>query len=124
VILSSYVYENIRLLLLSTASSYPHGLSNNHGQVGKYYRSQTFMTVNGLYPNQRLNGWGGTEAQTVNMDDLYGDNFDHPLTYIPAVASHAYGGAKMGEDPTPSVVNQFSISTKHRTSRSWAGRRS
>jgi gluconate 2-dehydrogenase alpha chain len=29
---------------------------------------------------------------------------------IPPVASHAYGGAKMGEDPSSSVVNQFSIS--------------
>jgi gluconate 2-dehydrogenase alpha chain len=30
--------------------------------------------------------------------------------YIPAVASHAYGGGKMGEDPSSSVVDQFNIS--------------
>jgi gluconate 2-dehydrogenase alpha chain len=227
VILSSYIYENIRLLLLSDSPNYPYGLSNNHGQVGKYYRSQTFMTTYGLYPNEQLNLWGGTESQSVCIDDFYGDNFDHhglgfirgantcvgnenrPISWsanvppdvplwgsaykrwlhdnsgsvgglmiqqdvlpyeanfidldpvkkddlgvpvaritfdiyqnekrmaayiatkltaihkaagatktwggadsilIPPVASHAYGGAKMGEDPSSSVVNQFSIS--------------
>jgi gluconate 2-dehydrogenase alpha chain len=225
VILASYVFENNRLLLLSTSGSYPRGLSNNHGQVGKYYRAMGYLTVSGLYQNQQLNLWGGTVAQTVCIDDLNADNFDHgglgfirggmvfvnnnnmpiaqsvavppdvPLwgsaykrwlhdninsvgtfnvqvevlpyeanfidldpvkkddlgvpvarltfntyqneqrivAYIadkltaihkatgatktwggtmvaPAVGSHAYGGTKMGEDPSSSVVNQFSIS--------------
>jgi gluconate 2-dehydrogenase alpha chain len=77
VILASYLYENVRLLLLSRAKAYPHGLSNNRGQVGKYYRPQAAVTVNGLYPGKPLNLWAGTTAQTVAMDDLNGDNFDH-----------------------------------------------
>jgi gluconate 2-dehydrogenase alpha chain len=79
VILSSFVYENNRLLLLSTSPRYPHGLSNNHGQVGKYYMVQNGVgpAVNGLYPQERLNLWGGTSGQSVAMDDLYGDEFDH-----------------------------------------------
>jgi hypothetical protein len=55
VILSSCIYDTIRLLLVSDPDSYPHGLSNNHGPVGKNYRSQTFMAVYGLYPNRQLN---------------------------------------------------------------------
>jgi gluconate 2-dehydrogenase alpha chain len=77
VILAGYIYENIRLLLLSTSSRFRHGLSNNNGQVGKYYRSMTFMFVYGLLADQQLNLWGGTGSQTVVMDDLNGDNFDH-----------------------------------------------
>jgi gluconate 2-dehydrogenase alpha chain len=79
VILASYLYENNRLLLLSTSPSYPHGLSNNHGQVGKYFMAQNSAgpAINGLYANERLNLWGGTSGQTVIMDDLDADNFDH-----------------------------------------------
>ena len=36
-ILAGYIYENTRLLLLSTSKAYPNGLSNNHGQVGQNY---------------------------------------------------------------------------------------
>src|SRR6476469_3132882 len=37
VLLASYTYENVRLLLLSASKAFPNGLSNNHGQVGKHY---------------------------------------------------------------------------------------
>ena len=37
VMLSTYMYENVRLMLLSKSKAYPNGLSNNHGQVGKHY---------------------------------------------------------------------------------------
>ena len=37
VLLSSYTYENSRLLLLSKSKAFPNGLSNNHGQVGRHY---------------------------------------------------------------------------------------
>ena len=36
VLLSTYTYENSRLLLLSTSKAFPKGLSNNHGQVGRH----------------------------------------------------------------------------------------
>ena len=34
VLLASYTYENVRMLLLSKSKAFPNGLSNNHGQVG------------------------------------------------------------------------------------------
>src|SRR3989475_7897749 len=37
VLLASYTYENVRLLLLSKSKPFPNGLSNNAGQVGKHY---------------------------------------------------------------------------------------
>ena len=39
VLIASYTYENVRLLLLSKSRAYPDGLSNNHGQVGRHYFS-------------------------------------------------------------------------------------
>lgn len=77
VILATYVYENNRLLLLSRSKAYQRGLSNNHGQVGKYYRAQVGVSVNGVFPGKKLNLWSGTAAQATVMDDFNGDNFDH-----------------------------------------------
>jgi gluconate 2-dehydrogenase alpha chain len=77
VILSTYIYENNRQLLLSKSKFYPNGLCNNTGQVGKYYRPQVGVTINGLYPGKLLNLWTGSSGQTVCMDDFNGDNFDH-----------------------------------------------
>jgi gluconate 2-dehydrogenase alpha chain len=77
VILSTYIYENNRQLLLAKSKYYPNGLCNNTGQVGKYYRPQVTVSVNGLYPGKPLNLWTGTSGQTVCFDDLNGDNFDH-----------------------------------------------
>lgn len=77
VILSTYVYENTRMLLLSKSDAYPAGLSNNHGQVGKYYLSHSYVGINGLFPGKALNLFSGTGSQAVAIDDLNGDNFDH-----------------------------------------------
>jgi gluconate 2-dehydrogenase alpha chain len=77
VILSTYLYENTRLLLLSRSKAFPHGLANNSGQVGRNYMSHVYSGVNGLFPGQKLNRWGGPGAQRTTVDDWNADNFDH-----------------------------------------------
>ena len=77
VLLASYTYENVRLLLLSTSAAFPNGLSNNHGQVGRHYFSHNqIATVNALFP-RNLNTWYGLPAQGIAVDDWADDNFDH-----------------------------------------------
>jgi len=77
VLLASYVYENVRLLLLSTSPGFPRGLSNNHGQVGRHYFSHNqISTVNALFPRD-LNAWYGLPAQGVAVDNWADDHFDH-----------------------------------------------
>jgi gluconate 2-dehydrogenase alpha chain len=77
VLLASYVYENVRLLLVSTSSAFPKGLSNNHGQVGRHYFSHNQgAPVTALFPRD-LNTWYGLPAQGVAVDDWADDNFDH-----------------------------------------------
>jgi gluconate 2-dehydrogenase alpha chain len=77
VILSAHVYENVRLLLLSTSSAFPNGLSNNASQVGKHYFSHNSgAPVVALFPHD-INTWYGTPAQANFLDDHADDNFDH-----------------------------------------------
>lgn len=77
VLLSTYTYENARLLLLSTSKAFPKGLANNHGQVGRHYMSHaTGAAVTALFPFN-LNSWYGLPAQGVAVDDWADDNFDH-----------------------------------------------
>jgi gluconate 2-dehydrogenase alpha chain len=77
VLVASYVYENVRLLLLSKSQAFPNGLSNNHGQVGRHYFSHNQIGgVIALFP-KRLNNWYGLPAQGVAVDNWADDNFDH-----------------------------------------------
>lgn len=77
VILSAYIYENIRLLLLSKNEQFPDGLANNEGQVGKHFMTHTYLTAYGAFPGMNFNRFSGTWGQSIAIDDLNGDNFDH-----------------------------------------------
>jgi gluconate 2-dehydrogenase alpha chain len=77
VLLASYTYENVRLLLLSKSKPFPNGLSNNGGQVGRHYMSHyTGSPVTALFPHN-LNNWYGLPAQGIAIDNWADDNFDH-----------------------------------------------
>ena len=77
VLLASYTYENVRLLLLSKSQAYPTGLSNNHAQVGRHYFSHhQGAPVTALFPFD-LKAWYGLPAQGVAVDNWADDNFDH-----------------------------------------------
>ena len=77
VLLASYVYENVRMLLLSKSAAFPDGLSNNRGQVGRHYFTHNHRGwVTALFPFD-LNNWYGAAAQGVAVDDWADDNFDH-----------------------------------------------
>jgi gluconate 2-dehydrogenase alpha chain len=78
VLLASYTYENVRLLLLSKSPAFPNGLSNKGGQVGRHYMShfQFGFGVSALFPHN-LNNWYGLPAQGVAVDNWADDNFDH-----------------------------------------------
>ena len=77
VLLASYTYENVRLLLMSQSRAFPIGLSNNHAQVGRHYLSHhQGAPVTALFPFD-LHAWYGLPAQGVAVDDWADDNFDH-----------------------------------------------
>lgn len=78
VLLASYTYENVRLLLLSKSRAFPNGLANNGGQVGRHYFSHFHVgsPVSALFP-YNLNNWYGLPAQGIAVDNWADDNFDH-----------------------------------------------
>lgn len=77
VLLASYAYENVRLLLLSRSAAFPQGLANNAGQVGRHYMSHhQGSPVTALFPHD-LHNWYGLPAQGVAIDEWADDNFDH-----------------------------------------------
>ena len=75
-LLAGYTYENSRLLLLSKSKSYPKGLSNNHGQVGRHYFGHWNSFVTALFPHD-INTWYGLPAQGTTCDEWADDSFDH-----------------------------------------------
>jgi gluconate 2-dehydrogenase alpha chain len=77
VILSTFIYDNTRLLLLSKTAKSPDGLANSSGQLGKHLithiRSAVFLT----YDDRCTNTYMGPSAQKHTIDDFDADNFDH-----------------------------------------------
>jgi len=77
VLLASYTYENVRMLLLSKSKAFAKGLANNRGQVGRHYFSHHMGAgVSALFP-WNTNAWYGLPAQGVAVDNWADDNFDH-----------------------------------------------
>ena len=111
VLMASYAYENVRLLQLSKSRSFPNGLSNNNGQVGKHYLSHhQGSPVIALFPDN-LHNWYGLPAQGVAVDNWADDNFDHSeLNFI--------GGANLWVHTDRKPISAAKMSTFGRT-RSW-----
>jgi gluconate 2-dehydrogenase alpha chain len=112
VVLASYTYENVRLLLLSKSKAYPAGLSNNHGQVGRHYMSHNQTAgVSALFP-WNTNSWYGLPAQGVAIDDWADDNFDHArLDFI--------GGGNLWVYSDRRPIGAASMSTFGKTMKTW-----
>ena len=77
VLLATFTFENVRLLLLSRSTAYPDGLANNHGQVGRHFIVHVCPFAYGLFGDRRLNLFTGVGSQVTCLDDFNGDNFDH-----------------------------------------------
>jgi gluconate 2-dehydrogenase alpha chain len=67
-VLSSYTFENVRLLLTA-------GLGGPN--VGKWFMTKQYVQVLGLFEGRRLNRWVAPAACATILDDFVGDNFDH-----------------------------------------------
>lgn len=91
VILSSYTFENVRLLLLSGSARHPNGLGNQHGQVGQNFMTKMFAHVDGYFPDLIFNRHTGPAAQGMVVDDFLAEDFD-------SVAHGFIGGATLGAE--------------------------
>lgn len=70
VIVAAHAVETPRLLLLSANSTFPHGLANSSGLVGKNFMAHPTCTVTGLF-HEPLNGFKGPTMGDLLVQDWY-----------------------------------------------------
>jgi gluconate 2-dehydrogenase alpha chain len=76
VVLSAYILENVRLMLLSGIGT-PYDPRTGAGVIGKNYAYQITSSVNVFYDDKLINPFIGAGALGMIVDDFNGDNFDH-----------------------------------------------
>ena len=76
VILTSYVFSNTRLLLLSGIGK-PYDPVTNQGVVGRNYSYATYGKVPVFFDDKVFNRFMGSGGLGTLIDEYNGDNFDH-----------------------------------------------
>ncbi|MEA2990152.1 MAG: gluconate 2-dehydrogenase alpha chain [Alphaproteobacteria bacterium] len=77
VILAPFIYDNVRLLLLSKTEKFPDGLANSSGHVGKHVMAHIGARAFAAFDDRHVNIYMGPSAQKHTIDDFNADNFDH-----------------------------------------------
>jgi gluconate 2-dehydrogenase alpha chain len=77
VVLSTFIYDNTRPLLLSKTDRFPNGLANSSRHLGKHMMSHIMANVFVALDDQHVNIYMGPSAQKHTVDDYNADNFDH-----------------------------------------------
>lgn len=76
IVLSAYILQNVRLLLLSGIGK-PYDPASGNGVIGKNYAYQITSSVDVFYDDKLLNPFIGAGAHGMLIDEFNGDNFDH-----------------------------------------------
>lgn len=77
VILASYVFNNVKLLLLSSLGT-AYNPDTGQGVIGRNYAYQVNGgAAAGFYEDREFNTYAGAGALGIEIDDFNGDNFDH-----------------------------------------------
>ena len=103
VILTSYTFNNVRLLLLSGIGK-PYDPVSNQGVIGRNYSYQTGGRVTLFFEDREFNPFMGGGTLGTAIDDFNGDNFDHAgLGFIGGayVAVQTAGAAPIRSTPVP-----------------------
>src|SRR5437762_11368651 len=76
VLLTSYVFNNVRLMLLSGIGA-PYDPAANTGVVGRNYAYQTPSSTTLFFEDQVFNQFMAAGGMGMTIDEFNGDNFDH-----------------------------------------------
>lgn len=77
VVVTSYVFNNVRLLLMSELGR-RYNPETGQGVIGKNYAYQVIKgSAAGFFEKQQFNTYAGAGSLGVTLDDYNGDNFDH-----------------------------------------------
>ena len=77
VIMAPFIYDNVRLLLLSKTDKFPNGLANSSGMVGRNFMAHMGARAYAAFDKRYVNEYMGPSNQKHSIDDFNADNFDH-----------------------------------------------
>ncbi len=110
VIVAPFIYDNVRLMLLSRTDRFPNGLANSSGHLGKHVMAQIGTRAFAIFDDRHINIYMGPSAQRHCIDDFNADNFDHKdlgfirgaqINVSPADLQAGPIGAAMSMPPPP-----------------------
>ena len=110
VIVAPFIYDNVRLMLLSRTDKFPNGLANSSGHLGKHVMAQIGTRAFAAFDDRHINIYMGPSAQRHCIDDFNADNFDHSnlgfirgaqINVSPADLQAGPIGAAMSMPPPP-----------------------
>src|SRR5262249_5616668 len=77
VIVAPFIYDAVRLLLLSKTQKIPDRPANSSGQLGRHLMPHIGVRVFAAFDDRHINIYMGPSAQKHTIDDFNADNFDH-----------------------------------------------
>ncbi|MED1742853.1 GMC family oxidoreductase [Brevibacillus borstelensis] len=105
VVLTSYVFNNARLLLLSKLGC-PYDPATGRGVIGKNYAYQVIRGgATGFFEDKEFNLYAGAGSLGMTLDDYNGDNFDHSdLKFLhgASISLSQTGQRPIANNPVPS----------------------
>ncbi|MFC4025236.1 GMC family oxidoreductase [Oceanobacillus longus] len=105
VVLTSYVFNNVRLLLLSELGKV-YNPADGTGSIGKNYAYQIRKgKATGFFDDKKFNMFAGAGGLGILVDDYNGDNFDHTdLDFIHGgmIIHQQTGQRPIANNPVPS----------------------
>jgi gluconate 2-dehydrogenase alpha chain len=108
VILAPFIYDNVRLLLLSKTEKFPNGLANSSGHVGKHIMAHIGARAFAAFDDRHVNVYMGPSAQKNSLDDFNADNFDHKDLGFIRGAQISAGPAGLEGGPLGTVMSMNS----------------
>jgi gluconate 2-dehydrogenase alpha chain len=103
VLLTSYVFSNVRLLLLSGIGR-PYDPKRGEGVVGRNYAYQALGGATLFFDDKELNRFMGAGALGRAVDEWNGDNFDHGgLGFVGGgfLSAMSFGSRPIASHPVP-----------------------
>jgi gluconate 2-dehydrogenase alpha chain len=119
VLLTSYVFNNVRLMLLSGIGR-PYDPSTGEGIVGRNYAYQALSGATLFFEDREFNRFMGAGALGRCVDDWNGDNFDHAgLGFVGGgyVDALSMGSRPIASHPVPPGTPRWGSEWKKAVSR-------
>ncbi len=105
VIIAPFIYDAVRLLLLSKTDRFPNGLANSNGHLGRHVMSHLGARGFAAFDDRHINVYMGPSAQKHTIDDFNADNFDHKDLGFIRGAQISAGPAGLEGGPIASAMN-------------------